>query len=290
MTLIVPLAGSMVAGRLGLAHLPRMWQKGLLKRVGVLPTDYVFADRGFDQRMMDGVGIDPATFLPFLETRPSYLATESWVRDHATKLDQVPAVSDKIVGHNIQNLEVAAKMQDRAGLERTFLAGPELNNIDDWMSLRDYVAAHKGSAGTIVPAISSFALGPIGIVHLARLWGKAIIVAGGSLPEGYHSGRGPLDEMLAEAIGFDLGASVQFTNTLPSYMEYEGWIRKNATKLDPQSIETWNSGMRVREKPERVAAPERELIGIVDPDERRGVLLNDLVDWHFFHEQVLELN
>jgi hypothetical protein len=290
MTLVVPLAGSMVAGPLGLVHLPRLWQKGLLKRVGVLPDDYVYADRGFDQRMMDGVGIDPAAFIPYLETRPSYLATEGWVRDHASKLDQVEATCEKIVGHNIQNLEVAARMQDRAGLDRSFLSGAQLNNIDDWQSLRDYVAEHKGSDGTIVPAISAFALGPIGIVHLARLWGKAIIAAGGSLPEGYHTGRGPLDEMLAEAIGFDLAGSVQFTNTLPSYMAYEAWIREHATKLDSQSIETWNAGMRVREKPERVAAPERELIGIGDPNERRGVLLNDLVDWHFFHQQVLEVN
>ena len=50
MTLVVPLTGSMVAGPLGVAHLPRMWQKGLLKSVGVLPGDYVFAERGFDQR------------------------------------------------------------------------------------------------------------------------------------------------------------------------------------------------------------------------------------------------
>lgn len=289
MTLVVPLTGSMVAGPLGLAHLPRMWQKGLLKNIGALPDDYVFADRGFDLRMMDGVGIDPAEFVPFLATLPSYLETEGWVRANATKLDEVMSTSEKILVHNIQNLEVAKKMQERAGLDPSFLNGAQLNNIDDWMTLRDFVAANAGTSklDTIVPAISSAATGPIGIWHLARLWGKAIVKAGGALPEGYFSGEGPVDTRCAETLGFDLAASVKFTSTLPTYMEYERWVRANATKLDAATIGAWNEGLRTREKPEHVAAPEREMLGITDPNERRSVLLNDLVDWHLFHQQVI---
>jgi hypothetical protein len=286
MTLIVPLAGSNIAGPLGLAHLPRMWQKGLLKNVGVLPDDYVYGDRGFDVRMMEGVGIDPATFLPFLATLPTYLETEAWVRKNATKLDQVAATSEKIVGHNIQNLEVAKKMQDRAGLPYDALNGAQLNNVDDWSALRDYLAEHNGTAGTVIPAISSFAHGPLGATHVARLWGKAVIKAAGSLPEGYHSGGGPVDELCAEALGFDLAASVAFTRTLPRYTDYEAWVRANATKLD--AIPAWNERMRDREKPEHVAAPEREAMGYGDNSERRGILLNDLYDWYLFHQQVKE--
>ena len=52
------------------------------------------------------------------------------------------------------------------------------------------------------------------------------------------------------------------------------------------AIEPWNERMRTREKPEHVAAPERELLGIGESGERRGVLLNDLVDWHYFHADV----
>jgi len=48
MPLNVPLTGSMVPGPLGLAHLPRMWQKGMLTSIGVLPDDYLFG-RGFDR-------------------------------------------------------------------------------------------------------------------------------------------------------------------------------------------------------------------------------------------------
>ena len=39
MALNIPLTGSMAKGPLGLVHLPRMWQKALLKKTGVLPDD-----------------------------------------------------------------------------------------------------------------------------------------------------------------------------------------------------------------------------------------------------------
>jgi hypothetical protein len=290
MPLNVPLTGSMAPGPLGLAHLPRMWQKGLLSTLGVLPDDYLFGDRGFDLRMMEGVGIDPGAFIPFLRTIPTYLETETWVRGHATKLDAVAATSEMILNRSMSP-EHAAPLREAAAIgDASFDNGARLNNIDDWVTLHQYVVTRRGQAPeTIVPAISSLAAGPLGLLHLPRLWGKAVIKAIGALPEGYHSGSGPIDEQLAETIGMDLAASVRFTNDeLPSYLDYEQWVREHATKLDAATMDAWNHRMRTREKPVPLAAQERAILGIADESERRGVLLNDLIDWHEWHAQIAD--
>jgi hypothetical protein len=284
----VPLTGSMAPGLLGLVHLPRMWQKGLLFTQGRLPADYVFGDRGFDQRIMEGVGIDPEAFVPYLKTLPSYLETEAWVRAHATKLDAVAATSEMIVNRTMSP-EGGAKLRAAVGItDESVNNTAQLSNLDDWLALHAYAVANRGrTVDPIIPAITSLAAGPLGVLHLPRLWGKAIIKTLGALPDGYHSGNGPLDEQLADTIGMDLGASVRYTNAeLPTYLRYEQWVREHATKLDPATLAAWNERMRTREKPAPLAAGERAILGITDESERRGVLLNDLIDWHLWHEEI----
>ncbi len=163
MPLNVPLTGSMAPGLLGLVHLPRMWQKGLLFTRGMLADGYIFADRGFDARMMDGVGIDAAAFVPFIKTMPNYLAVEAWVRDHATKLDAVAATSDMIVNRSM-SAEHAVPMRAVIGLtDATFDNGARLGNLDDCVTLRDYVLANRGrTVAPVIPAVTSLATGPLG--------------------------------------------------------------------------------------------------------------------------------
>ncbi len=285
----VPLTGSMAFGPLGLAHLPRMWQKGLLFTRGLLPEDYAFGDRGFDQRIMNGVGIDPDAFIPYLKTMPAYLETEAWVRENATKLDAVAATSEMIVNRTPPSQEVGDKLRAAVGISDVTVNNTALlSNVDDWIALHAYIVAHKGqTVAPMIPAITSLAEGPLGILHLPRLWGKAMIKTLGALPEGYHSGNGPLDDQLADTIGMDLAESVRYTNAdLPPYLVYERWVRDHATKLDADTLAAWNLRMRTREKPAPLAAEERKILGITDESERRGVLLNDLIDWHLWHEEI----
>lgn len=285
----VPLTGSMAPGPLGLVHLPRMWQKGLLFTRGLLPQDYVFGDKGFDQRIMDGVGIDRDAFLPYLQTMPTYLATEAWVRANATKLDQIAATSEMIVNRTPSTPESGDKLRAAVGITDPAVNNTALlSNMDDWVALHAYVLANRGKVvAPMIPAITSLAEGPLGVLHLPRLWGKAMIKTLGALPEGYHSGNGPLDDQLAETIGMDLAASVAYTNAeLPPYLAYEQWVREHATKLDAETLAAWNTRMRTREKPAPLAAEERKILGITDESERRGVLLNDLIDWHLWHEEI----
>ena len=284
----VPLIGPMVTGPLGVCELPRMWQKGLLKTIGVLPSEYAFGDRGFDKYMMDGIGIDRDAFVAHLATLPTYLQTEAWVREHATSLAAKDAPNTFIL-ERVMSAEGSQGVRDRAGIgDASFANGARLTSLDDLVALHAYVVAHRGKTlPPFAPAVSSLLAGPLGLLHLPRLWAKAMIKTIGALPEGYHSGSGPIDEQLAETIGMDLAASVAFTeSTLPSYIAYETWVRENATNLTATAMDPWNQRIPVREKPEHIAAPERELLGIDDPAQRGSRLLNDLIDWHYVHEEI----
>ncbi len=125
-------------------------------------------------------------------------------------------------------------------------------------------------------------------MHLPRLWAKAAIDAAGLLPEGYNSGKGPLDEQLAAAIGFNLAEAMSYIHgERPTHADFEGWVLNHATTLTDETRQAWNLRISDSLKPEHVAAPERELLGIIDPTERGGILLNVLIDLYYFRLEIL---
>ncbi len=284
-----PLTGPMAVGPLGLAHLPRMWQKGILSTVGWLPEEYHFVTRGFDQWLCEGVGIDMAAFGAFARTLPSYLAAEDWVRANATALDRQAATNEKLLTMTLP-AEALARMQASTGIsDPTFTTAVRMLNLDDLVWLHQFALAHRsGFDETIVPAVTGRLTGELGLLHLPRLWAKAIIKAIGALPAGYHSGSGPLDEQCAQAIGLDLAAAVAYINAeFPTEVQFERWVREHATDATPSAIAAWNEAMNGRQKREQLATDERAILGITDPSFRSGLILNDLLDWHELHQKAL---
>jgi hypothetical protein len=59
----VPLISSGVAGPLGVLHLPRLWLKASLEAGGKLAPGYPGCGSGYDQMVLDGLGIKRETFL-----------------------------------------------------------------------------------------------------------------------------------------------------------------------------------------------------------------------------------
>ena len=55
----------------------------------------------------------------------------------------------------------------------------------------------------IVPLISSTVAGPLGAMHLPRLWLKILLHAVGRLPEGYRHGEGGFDSLTISNLGID---------------------------------------------------------------------------------------
>lgn len=79
---MIPLIGSSEAGPLGAIHLPRFWSKVLMSAKDMLNDEYDECGTGFDQMLLDGLGLDRAKTLDYLKTSlPSYPQFEQWVID-----------------------------------------------------------------------------------------------------------------------------------------------------------------------------------------------------------------
>ena len=137
MTKKVPSISSGVAGPLGVLHLPRLWEKASLSSVDKLHDDYAACGRGFDQIVLDGLGIGRETFLTFIgERRPTYPQLEAWLLDRlGGKVDPaaVVAINRAIVGHEHSD-DVRGDILEDCGMEDcgSVKDALTLNNLDDW--------------------------------------------------------------------------------------------------------------------------------------------------------------
>jgi hypothetical protein len=134
---IVPTISSGTAGPLGVLHLPRLWQKASLAAAGKLHADYPGCGQGYDQMVLDGIGIDREAFLAFIATKPTYVQTESWVKANATKLnaEAIDALNAAITGYMHRD-ETRASICQAIGRadDGSIRDAINLNNLDDWNS------------------------------------------------------------------------------------------------------------------------------------------------------------
>jgi len=137
MNTIVPLISSGTAGPLGVLHLPRLWQKLSLEASGKLASGYPGAGQGYDQMVIDGLGLDREAVIQFISTnKPSYPQFEAWVKTHATQLgqDSVAALNAAITGYHHddatrKSICSACDIPDDDNAPRDAI---HLNNLDDW--------------------------------------------------------------------------------------------------------------------------------------------------------------
>jgi hypothetical protein len=141
---IVPTISSGTAGPLGVLHLPRLWQKASLDAAGLLHPDYPGCGQGYDQMVLDGIGVEREAFLAFIEEKPTYVETENWIRTNATKLDSasIADLNAAIIGYNHKD-ETRAAILNAVGIpdEGKILDAINLNNLDDWASFHATVIA-----------------------------------------------------------------------------------------------------------------------------------------------------
>ena len=143
---------------------------------------------------------------------------------------------------------------------------------------------------TYVPMISSGTAGPLGVLHLPRMWQKASLEAQGKLAAGYPGiGRG-YDAMTCAALGLNEQAVKDFIEkSKPTYPEFEAWVKKNAKSLDRQSIEKHNAAVRGYNHDDETRKNILGACGIADDANacKDAVNLNNLDDWYEFHQAVL---
>jgi hypothetical protein len=134
---VVPLISSGVAGPLGVLHLPRFWSKVLLDAKGLLADGYPACGKGYDQMVLDGLGLEREKTLAYLRTNlPSYPQFEKWIMaQKGGKLDKaaVDKLNAAIKGYNHDD-ETRTEILSAAGIQddKTILDAVNLNNLDDW--------------------------------------------------------------------------------------------------------------------------------------------------------------
>ena len=141
---------------------------------------------------------------------------------------------------------------------------------------------------TIVPLISSGIAGPLGVLHLPRLWLKASLEARGMLAPGYPGCGKGYDQMVISGLGLDRDALLAYIQgARPTYPQFEGWVKKNATQLTPESVGKLNAAIAGYIHDDATRQSILGANGIPDGSPRDAVNLNNLDDWFEFHQAVL---
>ncbi len=139
--------------------------------------------------------------------------------------------------------------------------------------------------------ISSGVAGPLGVLHLPRLWLKVSLESTGKLAPGYPGAGKGYDQMVIDGLGLQRDAVLSYIKTSkPTYCEFEAWVKKHGTKLDKGSIEKLNSAIRGYIHDDETRKSILGANGLADDASacKDAVNLNNLDDWKEFHAAVLK--
>ena len=144
------------------------------------------------------------------------------------------------------------------------------------------------SRGKVVPLISSSVAGPLGLIHLPRVWLKALLHAHDRLAEDWGCGPGGLDKIIADYVGVEKTTFIAWlTRELPDYATCEAWVRQNATTLGPETIAAANARLLGGRLPGDLNAQFRAHLGVDDETVEVGIMLNNLDDWDTVYHYAL---
>jgi len=148
--------------------------------------------------------------------------------------------------------------------------------------------ATSGTREKIVPLISSDTAGPLGVIHLPRLWAKLMLASSGLLPEGYDECGPGFDQMTLTSMNLDRQKTIDYVRkNKPTYMQFEKWvIDQNGGKIDPERIRAHNEAVRGYKHNDELAKQMRDSCGLVDQMISDAVTLNKLEDLEEFRTQL----
>ena len=136
----------------------------------------------------------------------------------------------------------------------------------------------------IVPLISSGTKGPLGVLHLTRLWQKVSLEAAGKIADGYPGIGAGYDSMVIAGLGLDAEAVRSYiTNEKPTYTQFEAWIQaQEGATLGADTISALNDSIAGYNHDADTKAGILAATGLSEgPDD--AINLNNLDDWQEFH-------
>src|SRR6184192_3368528 len=143
---------------------------------------------------------------------------------------------------------------------------------------------------TYVPLISSGIAGPLGVLHLPRLWQKVSLEEAVKLASGYPGVGKGFDAMTLAAPGLEEQAVRDYIRQdKPTYPQFEAWVKQNGKSLNREAIEKHNAAVRGYNHDDET---RRGILGACDMVDdasvpKDAVNLNNLEDWYEFHQAVL---
>ena len=140
-----------------------------------------------------------------------------------------------------------------------------------------------------IPVISSGIAGPLGVLHLPRLWQKASLGAAGKLHPDYPACGKGYDQMVLDGLSLDNKRFEDFIATKPTYPEFEAWVLKESGgSLDPDAVTKLNAAITGYNHSDDIRKIILGAVGIPDDGTILDAInLNNLDDWHAFHKEVI---
>jgi hypothetical protein len=137
-----------------------------------------------------------------------------------------------------------------------------------------------------IPYISSQTTGPLGAVHLPRLWTKLTLGSKDKLAEGWDECGTGFDQMTIDNLGLDRDKVIEYVRThKPTYVQFEEWVKANG-KTDKATIDKHNASIQGYNHPPESAKSMRGALGLKDESVSDAVTLNSLDDLHELHKHV----
>ena len=137
----------------------------------------------------------------------------------------------------------------------------------------------------IVPLISSGTVGPLGVLHLPRLWQKVSLEAAGKIADGYPGIGAGYDSMVIDALGLNTDSVRSYiTESKPTYPQFEAWVKSQpGVKLDGDTVSSLNASITGYNHDDATRQGILSANGLDDGDPKDAINLNNLDDWLAFH-------
>ena len=146
------------------------------------------------------------------------------------------------------------------------------------------------SATKVIPLISSGTAGPLGAVHLPRLWLKLTLAARDMLAEGYDEVGAGFDQMTLDALGLNKAKTIAFVREHnPTYVQFEEYVvKENGGNVAPDAIAKHNAAVTGYDHDGTFVDPAvaRKELGIANDAFKNAVTLNTVDDLNSLHKQL----
>jgi uncharacterized protein DUF5069 len=144
------------------------------------------------------------------------------------------------------------------------------------------------TSNKVVPLVSSDTAGPLGAIHLPRLWTKLTLGFAGRLADGYDQAGAGFDQMTIDALNLDRQKVLDYVKTnKPTYMQFEQWVvAQNGGSVSKETIDKHNAAIRGYNHSDDLGSQMRGASGIKDAGVKDAVRLNSVEDLDELHAQV----